>query len=228
VSIVAPIAATFSMTFIVQLARRLASRTPVTFEAPKRASVAIILRVTGFEPEAYRADTSALPSATDARAAFLSSRAAAESSPSNSEILYMKRTTNPSDPWSGNVAFPGGRREPADASDWHTAVRETREEIGLDLQGGPFMFLGRLDDRAVYARGRRRSGFALCPFVFVQTVAATPPITLSEAEVAAVRWIAFEHLVEDNGELSWAATQSACLLLVIYFILCCWYGVACS
>ena len=41
--------------------------------------------------------------------------------------------SSPGDPWSGQIAFPGGRHEPQDASLLDTATRETREELGLDL-----------------------------------------------------------------------------------------------
>ena len=32
----------------------------------------------------------------------------------------------------GEIAFPGGKREPQDSSPWATALREAQEEIGLD------------------------------------------------------------------------------------------------
>jgi hypothetical protein len=51
----------------------------------------------------------------------------------------------PGDPWSGHVAFPGGRAEPGDASPWHTAARETWEETGLDLLAAGRL-LGTLDE----------------------------------------------------------------------------------
>jgi 8-oxo-dGTP pyrophosphatase MutT (NUDIX family) len=48
-------------------------------------------------------------------------------------VLVLKRTINPADPWSGHYAFPGGRRESADASLLDTCIRETCEECGILL-----------------------------------------------------------------------------------------------
>jgi 8-oxo-dGTP pyrophosphatase MutT (NUDIX family) len=64
--------------------------------------------------------------------------------PAGAEMLFIERARHPADPWSGHMAFPGGRVDPGDASPRHAAERETREEVGLDLGGGEL--LGRLDD----------------------------------------------------------------------------------
>jgi 8-oxo-dGTP pyrophosphatase MutT (NUDIX family) len=60
------------------------------------------------------------------------------------EVLFIERAPHPNDPWSGNLAFPGGRVDPDDADSRATAERECREEIGLDLSR--VEWLGRLDD----------------------------------------------------------------------------------
>ena len=53
------------------------------------------------------------------------------------QILFIRRAVNPKDTWSGHVALPGGRQDAADRGcDEATAVREVREEVGIDLATG--------------------------------------------------------------------------------------------
>ena len=60
------------------------------------------------------------------------------------EVLMFQRAHRDKDPWSGHIAFPGGRQEEQDESLWHTAVRETREEMGVELEKAEY--LGQLND----------------------------------------------------------------------------------
>ena len=61
------------------------------------------------------------------------------------ELLMIKRAEHAGDPWSGHVACPGGRMEPGDVDLAATAIRETREETGVDL-ARVGRIIGTLDD----------------------------------------------------------------------------------
>jgi 8-oxo-dGTP pyrophosphatase MutT (NUDIX family) len=50
-------------------------------------------------------------------------------------MLLIKRAEHSDDPWSGQVAFPGGKMGEGDRSAKETAIREAREEVGVDLAG---------------------------------------------------------------------------------------------
>jgi 8-oxo-dGTP pyrophosphatase MutT (NUDIX family) len=60
------------------------------------------------------------------------------------DVLFIHRAIREGDPWSGHLAFPGGRIEPGDRDPQAAAERETREELGLDLTKA--RRLGQLDD----------------------------------------------------------------------------------
>ena len=49
-------------------------------------------------------------------------------------ILLIRRRERGDDPWSGQIAFPGGRRSLADTDLLQTAMRETMEEVGIQLK----------------------------------------------------------------------------------------------
>ena len=65
------------------------------------------------------------------------------------EILFIRRATRKGDRWTGHVAFPGGKRESSDADDRSTSIRETEEEIGLDLAANHSLYIGNLAQRVV-------------------------------------------------------------------------------
>ena len=99
------------------------------------------------------------------------------------EILFIRRAERNGDPWSGHMAFPGGHLDDVDATLTDTAVRETREEIGLDLERH-----GRLLGRIVHQDASppsRPNGMLVAPFVF--ELDHTPQFELSD-EVAGVVW----------------------------------------
>jgi 8-oxo-dGTP pyrophosphatase MutT (NUDIX family) len=53
--------------------------------------------------------------------------------PNGPEVLFIRRAEREGDPWSGHIGLPGGRREAGDPDLLATAIRETREEIGVEL-----------------------------------------------------------------------------------------------
>jgi 8-oxo-dGTP pyrophosphatase MutT (NUDIX family) len=59
------------------------------------------------------------------------------------EILFIQRAAHDLDPWSGHIAFPGGKLEEGEL-EYQAACRETVEEVGIDLEQG--RYLGRLSD----------------------------------------------------------------------------------
>lgn len=105
------------------------------------------------------------------------------------EALFIKRARQASDPWSGQVALPGGRREPADSDLLATAVRETREETGIELAG--VEQLGALDD--LYPRTPTLPPVVVRPYVFV--VGARPAL-VPDVEVERAFWVPLGRLGE--------------------------------
>lgn len=99
------------------------------------------------------------------------------------ELFFIERAVKAGDPWSGHMAFPGGRRSPDDRDLRATAVRETREEVGLDLDAHA-TFLARLPDLPAVLRSADVK-IVVSPFVFVmqREVAPSP-----NHEVASTVW----------------------------------------
>jgi 8-oxo-dGTP pyrophosphatase MutT (NUDIX family) len=95
------------------------------------------------------------------------------------EVLFIRRAEFAGDPWSGDVAFPGGGLEEQDSGPRQAAERETREEIGLQLE--PQQYLGQLDDLA----GAYLPVYISC---FVYRLAEKPKLRLN-GEVVDTFWV---------------------------------------
>jgi 8-oxo-dGTP pyrophosphatase MutT (NUDIX family) len=111
------------------------------------------------------------------------------------ELLLIRRAEHPRDPWSGHMAFPGGRRDEADRDLLHTAVREAREEVGIDLEQHGSL-LAQLGEVPAIARGRR-TGLTIDPFVFA--LHADVPLVYQPDEVAEALWTPLAPLVRGEG-----------------------------
>jgi 8-oxo-dGTP pyrophosphatase MutT (NUDIX family) len=107
------------------------------------------------------------------------------------ELLFIERAQREGDPWSGHMAFPGGRREPGDADRLRTALRETLEEVGF----APARPLGRLDD----VRGTRRPKVDdLLVSAYVFGIDAPPQIVHSP-EVQSTVWVPLSSIVDPSS-----------------------------
>lgn len=106
------------------------------------------------------------------------------------EIFFIQRATYEGDPWSGQIAFPGGRREPQDESLLETAVRETFEETAIDLRSTAHM-IGALDD--LRPQTIHLPSIVVRPFVFLLPEAPEPILS---SEVASCFWVPLSVLLD--------------------------------
>ena len=116
------------------------------------------------------------------------------------EMLMIRRATREGDPWSGHMGFPGGRKDPGDMSTLACALRETREEVGVDLGewGKP---LGELSDVNTGWR-KDRPEMLVTPFVF--EVGDLPDLTPNH-EVDDIVWVPLHFLLDERNRkpLEW-------------------------
>jgi 8-oxo-dGTP pyrophosphatase MutT (NUDIX family) len=123
------------------------------------------------------------------------------------ELLFIRRSESPQDPWSGHIGFPGGRAEPADGDLLATARRETFEEIGADLARDA-THLGTLDD--VHAMARLRPvDLGITPHVFRLRAPLVPRLS---AEVRSVHWFPLAALFDGARRSSLAYPHQGALL----------------
>jgi 8-oxo-dGTP pyrophosphatase MutT (NUDIX family) len=137
-------------------------------------------------------------------------------------ILMIKRAEREGDPWSGHMAFPGGRMDSADAHGYAVAVRETEEEVGVSLVEHA-QCIGRLSD--LHARPHRGPfGMAVSPFVFRLDAEVKSEATFTpNHEVAEVVWVPLEFLLNEDNQSEMIWNYKGARLLVP----CYWYEGRC-
>jgi 8-oxo-dGTP pyrophosphatase MutT (NUDIX family) len=114
-------------------------------------------------------------------------------SPGSTEILFIERSRYDKDPWSGQMAFPGGMVEHFDADPRKAAERETVEEVGIELADA--RFLGRLDDQQGRHRGHA-AGIVVGGYVYAVDagVSARPNV-----EVEDVVWTPVDRFLDPRN-----------------------------
>jgi len=106
------------------------------------------------------------------------------------EVLFIQRATSDQDPWSGQIAFPGGGKEVEDTSTMAAATRETLEEVGVLLE--PDANIGRLDDHMGRNNNRSLNLIISCYVFYV----ADNPVLKPNYEVAEVFWTPLASLLD--------------------------------
>ena len=105
------------------------------------------------------------------------------------EALFIERAKNRDDPWSGQMAFPGGMVEVRDRGDLlATALRETREEIGV--HPSDVEIIGTLAQRRTIL-----TSLTVKPFVGV--IPYPYPFQLDDREVQGVNTVSIKDLMTD-------------------------------
>jgi len=109
-------------------------------------------------------------------------------------LLFIKRPDSDRDPFSGHMAFPGGRMESADISKLETAIRETYEEVGININSSG-RILGSLDD--ANPNNPRARNYIVTPYLSVLNEEVT--IKPDVREVEKTVWVPIHHLIDERN-----------------------------
>ncbi|KAJ8084375.1 hypothetical protein PM082_003144 [Marasmius tenuissimus] len=176
---------------------------------PRRAAVAILIRVVPSPsspppPVANNINPLSLSdffqlewvNAPDARPEILFLERDAPS-PEETAVMTSKARRG-----EAHVAFPGGRTEPDDEGGMYTALRQTWEEIGIDLAEKDYMCIGQLDDREITTSLGKRLLMILSPFVFLQITPQAPPP--DPVPSTTLHWTPLSSLVSPQTPPKWS------------------------
>lgn len=106
------------------------------------------------------------------------------------ELLLVKRAVIPGDPWSGDMAFPGGKKGVQDEDIMGTVSREVLEETGIDVRNNCYLGMMPPVDSTM------RQDISVVPLVFV--LEKTPEVKINE-ELSSYHWTEFDKLKWRRG-----------------------------
>ena len=116
------------------------------------------------------------------------------------EMLFILRASLKDDRWSGQVGFPGGHVE-KDETDEEAAVRECKEEIGLNLgEKVKYESIGKLNEWRISTKDRKSGKPAtliLNCHIFFQTI-HEDAYHLSKNELQACGWAPLSSLTSNE------------------------------
>ncbi len=107
------------------------------------------------------------------------------------ELLLVKRKEREGDPWSGHMAFPGGRFEEKDENILSTAAREAMEETGIDLTHCEL--LGRLNEVIPTSL----SSIQVLPFVVLAP--EMTGVALDNREIESSFWVPMSYFMDKKN-----------------------------
>ncbi|KAG6814022.1 hypothetical protein H0H92_003872 [Tricholoma furcatifolium] len=175
---------------------------------PRRAAVALIIRVVP-SPTATAPPTPETPPTLteffeqdwvndpNARPEILFLHRHNASADEVSLAQSLRRNTQES-----HVAFPGGRTEPEDEGGLYTAMRQTWEEVGVDLAERYYTCVGQLDDREITTSLGKRLLMILSPFVFLQVTPQAP--ATDPIDSTTLHWTPLASLVSPTTPPRWS------------------------
>lgn len=105
------------------------------------------------------------------------------------EYFILKRAENSNDPWSGQLAFPGGKCEMIDSTLMNTAIRETREECGFSLNDKQVV------EELPLATAGKLAGTTIKVQPYLFELEEKPEVHMEPKEVSATYWVKESHFL---------------------------------
>ena len=121
-------------------------------------------------------------------------------------VCFMQRVTRRGDRWSGDIALPGGWAKPHEMGFLQTAMRETYEEVGIQLNDAEH--LGDIAPINISRNNANGGLIGACVFYVGRT---RPHLTLDPLEVADAFWVTTSHFYDPSNHtvVHWSRSGAA-------------------